>query len=123
MAFNPITTGEQTLSSAGAFTGSLDTSTYTGDMWSAKLKVTGLNAGATAIIALQDTANVTAFSDAVTVATVHVVGPATAENPRELAFRRSDIPATRIGVANSKLRYNLVSVSAGSVKVQGWLEP
>jgi hypothetical protein len=122
LAFNAITTGEQSVTTTGAVTGVLDTSAYTRDLATAKLRVTSFGAGQTAIVALQDTANSTAFSDAIPVAVFHVRGNGGTE-PTDFFVKLSEIPNTRIGVANAKLRFNVLSISGGTLKLNGWLEP
>lgn len=117
-----ITTGEQAVAATGAITGSLDTSALTG-AFTIKLRVSGLSAAKVALIAIEDTANVTPFSDAIQVAVAHFTGGMTSDgSAREWA--QFEIPATRFGVANSKLRANCLSLSAtpGSVKAYCWIE-
>ena len=117
-----ITTGEQTVSATGAITGTLDTSGLSGD-YTVKLRVSGLSAGKKIMIALEDTANASAFSDALQCAVFHVVGGATADgNYNER--KNYDIPMTRFGAANTKLRFNTLAIdsSPGTVLVYGWLE-
>lgn len=123
MAFNAITTGEQSVTTTGAITGTLDTSAYTKDFWSAKLRITSFPAGQTATIVLEDTANVTPFSDAKTVAVAHITGPATAEAPIDFVWKKFDIPNARFGATNTKLRYNVTQISGGTLKAIGFLEP
>lgn len=119
-----ITTGEQTVTATGAITGSLDTSALTGG-YTVKLRVRGLASGKKIMIALEDTANSSAFSDAIPVAVFHFSGtglsPAQPDDNRDRASY--DIPSTLFGAANNKLRFNTLRVdSAVSCSVYGWLE-
>jgi hypothetical protein len=71
-----ITTGVQTVTAAGAVTGTLNTSAMSATAeYTLFVTITGLTAGATATIQIQDTASSTAFSDAETQATFTVGGP------------------------------------------------
>jgi hypothetical protein len=110
-----ITTGAQTVTGTGPVTGSLDTSALgaTAD-FTVKLDVTSMTAGAVAIIAIEDTANATPFSDAVQVAVFHVSGPIVTRADDNLNKRRYEIPGTRFGQSNSKLRANVLSLSGTS---------
>lgn len=117
-----ITTGEQTVSATGAITGSLDTSALTGD-YTVKVMVRGLSAGKKCLIVLEDTANASAFSDALQVAAFHFVGGAPTDG--NFHERKSyDIPMTRFGATNTKLRLNCLAIDStpGTVKAHGWLE-
>ncbi len=117
-----ITTGEQAVAAAGAITGSLDTSALSGN-YTVKLRVRGLSSGKVAVIAIEDTANASAFSEAVQVAVAHFTGGMTADgSAREWA--QFEIPGTRFGVANSKLRANCLSITGtpGTVLAYAWLE-
>ena len=114
-----ITTGEQTKTTTGAITGSLDTSALTGK-YGVKLRMS-LTAGV-AVVALEDTANATPFSDAIQVAVFHIKGASSTEG--QVKNRQDyEIPGTRFGAANTKLRFNLLSISGGgTLKAYGWLE-
>lgn len=115
-----ITTGEQgSITTTGAITGSLDTSAKTGK-YAVKLRMS-LTAGVAAV-ALEDTANASAFSDAVQIAVFHIKGASSTEG---IVNSKQDyeIPATRFGAANTKLRFNVLSISGGgTLKAYGWLE-
>ncbi len=118
-----ITTGEQAVASAGAVTGSLDTSalgTFTGSI---KLMVRGLSAGKKALFVIEDTANATPFADAIQVAAKHFVGGMPTEGIAA-EWQAYDIPLTRFGASNTKLRLNCLSIdsSPGSVLAHAWLE-
>jgi len=114
-----ITTGEQTKTTTGAITGSLDTSAKSGD-YTVKARFK-LDSGQKAVVALEDTANVTPFSDAVQVAIFHVVGGQPADGSYH-ERKNYDIPGTRFGVTNSALRLNVLSISGGTLTAFGWLE-
>ncbi len=119
---NPITTGAQSPTTAGAITGVLDTSGLTGD-FTIKLRVTALGAGKKATIALEDTANATAFSDALQQWVQQVKGPYSANTEKVFSIRAYELPNMRFGAANTKLRFNLTAVDASpGLTVQGWLE-
>lgn len=120
---NPITTGVQAPTTTGAITGTLDTSTLSGK-FCIKVRVAALGAGKTAIIAIEDTASASAFSDAVTQTVIQVKGKIT-EGSSEKMFEIQDymLPGLRYGAANNQLRANLTSVTATpGLKVQIWVE-
>jgi len=117
-----ITTGEQAVTAAGAVTGSLSTAALTA-FKTIKLMCRGLAAGKRALFSIEDTANVTPFSDALQVGVAHFIGSQPTEGSvRE--WQTFDIPLTRFGVTNSALRVNCLSIDAtpGTVLVHGWLE-
>lgn len=119
MTMTDITTGVQSVTAAGALAGSLDTSALTGK-YAVKLNFS-LTAGV-AVVALQDTANASAFSDSVDVAVFHIKGPSSTEG---IVYSKQDyeIPATRFGAANTKLRFNVLSIAGGgTLAAHGWLE-
>jgi hypothetical protein len=119
---NDITTGEQAVTTAGAVTGTLVTATMT-SFKTIKLMCRGLAAGKRALFSVEDTANVTPFSDALQVAVAHFIGSQPIEgSAREWATY--DIPLTRFGVTNSALRINCLAIDGtpGTVLVHGWLE-
>lgn len=114
-----ITTGEQTATTTGALTGSLDTSGLTGK-WGVKLRFS-LTAGV-AIVALQDTASSTPFSDAVDIAVFEIKGQ-TATEGRTVNKQDYEIPDTRFGGPNTKLRFSVLSIEGGgTLTAYGWLE-
>lgn len=119
-----ITTGIQTVTAAGAVTGTLDTSAITGN-FTLHLRVWSLSAisgVASAMIALQDTANASAFSDAVTVVQVPLRG--TVGTEQAWCFRHYETPNARFGSTNTKFRVNVLSLTGGSpqLKLEAWLE-
>ena len=114
-----ITTGEQSVTTAGAITGSLDTSALIA-AYLVRVKLE-LDMGV-AIVALEDTANATPFSDAVQVAIFNVKAPTPAEGNIQ-SVREYQIPATRFGAANTKLRFNVLAIyGGGTLTAHGWLE-
>lgn len=119
MVMSNITTGEQSVSATGAVTGTLDTSALSGK-YAVKVRL-GLTAGV-ALVALEDTASATPFNDAIQVAVFHIKGAS--PNEGTLHNRQDyEIPATRFGAANTKLRLNVLSISGGgTLKAFGWLE-
>jgi hypothetical protein len=118
---NDITTGEQTVAAAGALTGVLATAAMT-SFKSIKLVCRGLAAGQRALFSIEDTANVTPFSDVRQVAVAHFIGLQPIEGSAR-DWATYDIPLTRFGVANSALRVNCLALDAGnSPLVHGWLE-
>lgn len=122
MALKDITTGEQAVAASGAVTGSLDTSALT-SFKTIKLTVRGLAAGKRALFVIEDTANASAFSDALQVAAAHFQGTQPTEGVAK-EWATYDIPLTRFGVANSKLRLNCLAIDAtpGTVLAHAWLE-
>jgi len=107
-----ITTGAQTVTAAGPVTGTLSTATLTAAP-TLKLAVTGLTAGATARIAIEDTANSTAFSDAQAAAVWDIEGQVST-NDMDLSVTADMIPSLRFGTANNKLRANVLFLSVGA---------
>jgi hypothetical protein len=120
---NAITTGVQSPTTAGAITGSLDTSALTGK-WSLKIRIAALGAGKTAIIAIEDTASATPFNDAIAQTVIQVKGTITeGRSEKNFVIHDYELPGVRFGVANAKLRANLLAVTATpGLKVQIWLE-
>lgn len=121
-----ITTGVQTVTATGAVTGTLDTSGFSGD-YTIKVRVASLSSASgtpAAIIAIQDTANASAFSDAVDVGVFHVKSTVRAASDQVFTFRQYQVPNTRYGVTNAKLRINVLSLSGTtpSLRVESWLE-
>ena len=114
-----ITTGEQSVTTTGAIPGSLDTSALIAAYTvRARFK---LDKGV-AVVALEDTANASAFSDAVRVAVFHVHGPTPTEGDIR-SIREYQIPATRFGATNTKLRFNVLAIAGGgTLTAWGWLE-
>jgi hypothetical protein len=122
-----ITTGVQTVSATGAVTGTLDVSALTGD-YTVKVRVTGLAAGKSLQVALEDTAHATVVSTSVEFddATQPFVFSFTGGFDRDgivLSVRSYEIPMTRVGATNNKLRLNVQSgTSSIAAGVYGWLE-
>jgi hypothetical protein len=115
-----ITTGVQTVSSAGAVTGTLDVSGLSGD-FTLKVEVTELSAAKTAVIALEDTVN--NFSAAVAQAVCQVKGPIVASAPKVFSWRSYDLPAFRIGVTSAVVRANvLLCTATPGLKMRAWIE-
>jgi hypothetical protein len=121
MAIKPITTGEQTVTATGAVTGTLDTSTITGD-YTVKVRVRDLTTGKKVMLAVEDTAGATPFTDAQAVAVCHF-GGATGEEDTDKEFRQYDIPSTLTGGTNNKLRINVYRIdSAATCFIEAWVE-
>jgi hypothetical protein len=116
-----ITTGVQTITAAGVLTGTLDTSALT-DLGTLKLAVTGLTAGAAARIVVEDTANSSAFSDALAVHVFDIAGQVNVE--QDLSVKMQDKPTLRFGASNTKLRANctVLNGSSPSLSAHVWLE-
>jgi hypothetical protein len=115
-----ITTGLQTVSAAGAVTGTLDISGMSGD-FTVKVRVAALGAGKTAVIALEDTVN--AFTAAVQQAVVQVRGEIKPEAEKVFSFHKRDLPNFRLGTASAACRLNVLSCTATpGLKVHAWLE-
>jgi ammonia channel protein AmtB len=111
-----ITTGEQSVTATGAITGSLNTSALVAGVGALKVRIRGLTSGQSCRIAVEDTANASAFSDAIQ---VFVVESVTGHSSTLLI----DLPDMRFGVANSKLRLNCQAITASTTAlVQGWIE-
>jgi hypothetical protein len=122
MAVKDITNGLQAVSAAGAVSGTLDTSSFSGP-YTIKVRVPELGAGKRALIAIEDTASATAFSDARPVAVFHVVGPIVPSAEQVFSVQSYEVPFTRYGATNTKLRANVLAVdSSPGLKVHAWLE-
>jgi hypothetical protein len=116
-----ISTGEQSVTTTGAITGSLDTSALTG-AYTVKIRVRGLTSAQNIQIALEDTANASAFSDALQPWSVTFAGVAEPEGATQ-SVRDYQIPACRFGATNTKLRVNAQVVTGSpTALVQAWLE-
>lgn len=121
-----ITTGAQTVTATGPVTGTLDTSALSGD-YTVWIQVDGLTAGATAHIAVEDTASATAFSDAQAQATFSVTGQVESVATITLSFRDYQVGTgqveadltmgtnpRRFGATNTKLRANVTELTGSS---------
>ena len=118
MQMTDITTGEQSVTTTGAITGSLDTSALSGK-YGVKVRFK-LDAGV-AIVALEDTANASAFSDAIPIAVFHV--RPTLSVGSIASIQDYEIPATRFGASNTKLRFSALKIAGGgTLKTWAWLE-
>lgn len=106
-----ITTGVQSPTAAGAVTGSLDTSALVGN-YTIFIQILALGSGKKLRVAIEDTANASAFSEAQQVFVEDVVGPITAATPLSFAYEKYMIQNTRFGAANNKLRVNILAVDA-----------
>jgi hypothetical protein len=121
MTISAITTGEQSVTSTGAITGVLNTAALTG-AFTVKLRVRGLTSAQNIQIVLEDTANVTPFSDALQPWSVTVAGVNEPEGATH-SVRSFEIPACRFGATNTELRFNAQVVTGSpTALVQGWLE-
>lgn len=117
-----ITTGAQAVTTTGAVTGSLDTSALTGD-YTIKIRVSALGSGKRAVIALEDTAHATPFSEAIQVAVKQVVGTVTSDNELNFSWRSYELPLARYGATNTKFRINVLACDATpGLTVHAWLE-
>jgi hypothetical protein len=117
----PITTGEQQVTATGAVTGTLSTTNFlkTGMI---KMRIRGLTSNQSLRVAVEDTNNVTPFSDALQVWTVDT---AQGQNPdgNEYSVAINTLPDMRIGTANSALRLNVQAITGTTTAyVIGWIE-
>lgn len=120
---NLITTGEQSVTATGAITGTLDTSTLTGE-FRIRGRIRGLSGSQKIRIAIEDTANASAFSEATTVAVQDIQGAQTVDgNVFNFGDIPRDMPSIRFGAANTKLRGNCTAISGGpTALVELWIE-
>jgi hypothetical protein len=119
---NPIITGAQSPTTAGAITGSLDTSAMTGD-FTIKVRVSALSSGKKATLALEDTAHGTPFSEAIQQWVQQLKGPYTKATDKVFSIHSRELPNIRFGATNTKLRFNLTAVDATpGLTVEAWLE-
>ncbi len=117
-----ITTGEQNVTTTGAITGTLNTASMSG-AYTVKIRVRGLAAGQSLQIALEDTANSSAFSDALQPFVQSFTGEAMPEGDTRSVVSYQ-IPTARFGATNTKFRLNaqVVSGTPANAYVYGWLE-
>jgi hypothetical protein len=123
----PITTSEQVVTATGAVTGTLDTSAITGN-FNLRIRVRDLTAGHKIMLSIEDTANASAFSDALPIAVFHFEGTGTGggaagENAMDQERQWYDVKAALLGAANNKLRVNCLRIDASSTCfVDCWME-
>jgi hypothetical protein len=118
-----ITTGEQTVSAAGAIAGSLSTSSFSGN-YTVSVRIWGLAPGLRMLIELQDTSSSTPFSDARAIACWHFNGGTGGTDAIVASIRSSDLTSAKFGAANTAFRLNVVSLDSGaSAQVLGWIDP
>jgi len=108
---NAITTGPQTLTAPGAFTGVLDTSALAGD-FTIELAITALTPATSARIAIEDATSFTTGADNLPVAIFQIEGPVAHDGPVQQSLRRYQVPDTRTGATSTKLRATLLSITA-----------
>jgi hypothetical protein len=110
MTITNITTGEQSVTSTGAITGVLSTATLATD-FTLKIRVRGLAAGDSILIAFEDTASSSAFSDKTQIATVNIVGGQNANEGVVYNFRSYEVPTMRYGSTNDAIRVNCLAIT------------
>lgn len=121
-----ITTGEQTVTGTGPVTGTLDTSGLSGD-YTVFVRVRGLTSGSSMQVALEDTANASAFSDATQPYVFSFVGSGTTGAGAQTegivqSVRKYQMPKARFGVTNSKFRINVQAMDGSSTSlVTAWV--
>ncbi len=121
-----ITTGVQTVTSAGVVTGTLNTSAMSGD-YTVFLNISGLTQGSAATIAIEDTASSTPFSDAQQQAVFSITGLVEKEAEVTLSFEKYQVGtglaeadvtmgthAPRFGAANTALRAHVLTLTGSS---------
>jgi hypothetical protein len=108
-----ITTGPQTVTATGPLAGTLDTSALTVRPV-IRLIIPALTAGATARIAIEDTASSTEFSDAQAVAVFDVTGPIGDPDEVELSITPDLTPSMRFGATHNQLRANVTQLTGSS---------
>jgi hypothetical protein len=129
-SLSDITTGIQTVTTAGAVTGSLNISGITG-AYTLCLEVFELTSGGEARIQFEDSVN--AFTNVIPVAVFDVPGQIgqaswTQGNYNPLTYKKSirssEIPGCRAGAANAVLRVNVTSITGASpsLTLHAWLE-
>ena len=117
-------TGNGVYTSGGAVSQALDISGVLND-WTLKLRVESLTVAKKIQIALQD--SVDGFvNDIVTRATVNVQGQIMSSPTfaaKDFEWRKYDVPSTRFGVANARLRLSVLAVDAAATAVvSAWYE-
>lgn len=117
-----ITTGTQTVTGTGPVTGVLSTSAITGGTLTLKMKVANLTDAASMLIAIEDTASASAFSDAEQQWTQQFYGAIPVDGDTR-GINTITLPRLRIGSVNNALRLNVLSMTgSSSASVLGWLE-
>jgi hypothetical protein len=116
-----ITTGVQTVSATGPVTGTLNTSSLSGN-FTVRVTINGLPEGLRMMLSLEDTSSSTPFSDARTVAHWDTYGGMPADG-LTLAIRSDRMPSAKFGAANTALRVNCTALDEGATaQVVAWLE-
>lgn len=114
-----ITTGEQSVTTAGAITGTLSTATLTG-AYCVKVRVRGLLPNQKVTVALEDTVN--AFSNSIAVKVWDFVGVGVPEGVTDHVMTY-DVPSARFGISGSAFRANCYRIdSSTTALVSMWLE-
>jgi hypothetical protein len=107
----PITTGMQTVTATGPVTGTLSTATLP-NLSTIYLNVSGLTAGATCRISIEDSASGT-FGDALPVKVWHFEGGENVNGVTESA-NLDEIPNIRKGATGNALRVNVLALSSSA---------
>jgi hypothetical protein len=117
-----ITTSVQTVTATGPVTPTtgLDISGVSGDA-TVVVEVSGLTAGKTARIQLEDTVN--AFTAATALAVINVTGQIDGRSSDRYTWRKYQLPNNVFGSASAKLRANVTALDAGAtLSLHAWLE-
>jgi hypothetical protein len=119
-----ITTGAQTVTTTGAVTPTtgLAVASLSGD-YTVALEVSGLTAGVTARIQLEDTTN--AFTNATALAVWNIEGQVVnGEFSIKKTWRKYELPDSQFGVTSGKFRFNVTALTgtSPSLTLHGWLE-
>jgi hypothetical protein len=115
-----ITSGDAAVSATGAIGSGVATATMTSAPGRIVIRATGFN-GQSARIAVEDTNNVSAFSDAASVFVADIKGTS---SPDGITISRQlyELPDLRFGSTNTKLRVNVTALSGGSGTVYAFVE-
>jgi hypothetical protein len=115
-----------TVSAAGAIGGTtgLDISGVTGD-FTIRLtvrKLTSASGTPRARIVIEDTVN--AFTASIPIVAENIEGPFPEETPVTFSWRKYEVPSLRAGIANAKIRINVVELSGTtpSLAVEGFVD-
>jgi hypothetical protein len=118
-----ITTGVQTVTATGAVTptAGLSVASLTGD-YTLAIEVTGLTAGKSARIQIEDTTN--AFTAATALAVWDVTGQVVnGEFSIKKTWRAYELPNSQFNVASGAYRINVTALTSGAtLSLHAWIE-
>lgn len=116
-----ITTGQQTVTTAAAVTGSLTTTPVGSGDYTLHMHLESLTPGKSIRLAIQDSAD-GSFTDAVALWVECFLGEVAAGAGIDKSRRKYELPGAVIGTSPNKLRLIVLAIdSATSAKVHAWI--